>query len=111
MIHLSFFIFKPHPNKVRLCCVEVLEITQLTDILKLQNLRMPRAWRKCSLCPVNSYTRPDLVIFSTTTTFNSGRRFVCQLHYKEEDMRAHQTSRRYATCVFYVEKGPKKKNM
>ena len=60
---------------------------------------MPKAWRKCSMCPVDSYNRPDLVIFSTQVKYKnstaSGSRFICELHYQPEDMKVHGGSKRF----------------
>ena len=50
-------------------------------------------WRKCSLCAVNTYNRPDLVIF--TAQASGGTRYICELHYKAEDIQKHGNSKRY----------------
>ena len=58
---------------------------------------MPKAWRKCYMCPVDSYNRPDLVIFSTQVKYSTASvsRFVCELHYQPEDMKVHGSSKRF----------------
>ena len=61
---------------------------------------MPKAWRKCSLCPVDSYKRTDLVIFSTQALASLCTTYVCELHYQPDDMKEHGDSKRYSlhTC-------------
>ena len=59
---------------------------------------MPKSWRKCSLCSVDSFSRPDLVIFSTRVAYKTadgpGVRYICELHYQKEDIRVHGDSKR-----------------
>ena len=51
---------------------------------------MPKSWRKCSLCEVNSMT--ELVIF------NMGNKnepcYICERHFLPEDMREHADTKR-----------------
>ena len=55
---------------------------------------MPKAFRKCSLCPNNSYVNEDIVIF----TVNNDR-FVCEEHYRTEDIRLHGISKRFVDII------------
>ena len=54
---------------------------------------MPKHWRKCCYCPVNTYNRPDLVVFSLRTS-KSSVKSICELHFSDEDMRSHGTTKR-----------------
>ena len=95
--------------------VIIAKSTTYTMIIVFQNIM--KTWRKCSLCPVTSYSRPDLVIFSTKTSHQTSTvpatQFVCELHFQPEDMRAHQDSKRYTykyeaffqTCNFRLVSG------
>ena len=51
---------------------------------------MVKHWRKCSLCGINSYSEPSIVIFKT----GDNPTFVCELHYVPEQMYAHGNSKR-----------------
>ena len=55
---------------------------------------MPKHWRKCDLCDVNTYTRPELTIF--LSQLEHVKAFFCELHYKPEDIRIHGNSKRSA---------------
>ena len=72
----------------------------ITLIIWFIVFRMPKAWRKCSLCPVDSYNRTDLVIFSTQALASLCTTYVCELHYQPDDMKEHGDSKRYSlhTC-------------
>ena len=66
---------------------------------------MPKAWRKCSLCSVDSYNRPGVVIFSTQaryqTSTSSGSRYICELHYQEDEIKVHGNSKRFFVYIIY----------
>ena len=55
-----------------------------------QNFKMPKPYKKCTLCANNNYTNKDIVIF---TTADHG--FVCENHFTDDDMRPHQGSKRF----------------
>ena len=58
---------------------------------------MPKHWRQCSYCSVNTFSRPDLTVFSLRTSRRSAAKFICELHFSNEDMKPHGTSKRLVT--------------
>ena len=58
---------------------------------------MPKTYKKCSLCPNNSYVNPAVVIF----TLNNDR-FVCEEHFREEDIRPHGVSKRLVLNITLI---------
>ena len=48
---------------------------------------------------------PDLVIFKTQAKSGPGTRFICERHYRPEEMRAHGNSKRYVKDGFKQKTG------
>ena len=69
------------------------------DQLVCFRIRMPKAWRQCSICDTNSFKMSHLVIFKTPAKCGHGYRDVCELHFQPEDMRTHGDSKRYAFII------------
>ena len=55
---------------------------------------MPKHWRKCEYCQVDTYHRPDLVVFSVRRSKRGIPQFICELHFQKEDIRVHGASKR-----------------
>ena len=55
---------------------------------------MPKKWKKCTLCHVNSFTRPDLVIFQYKHLGKSKPDYICELHFDPGEMRNHAGGKR-----------------
>ena len=55
---------------------------------------MPKHWRKCEYCPADTYHRPDIVVFSVRRSKHGNAQFICELHFQEEDIRKHGTTKR-----------------
>ena len=62
---------------------------------------MPKAYRQCDFCTRNSVKNPDILIFlvnenlKTSMNIYSDKNFyICETHFKEEDLRPHGTTKR-----------------
>ena len=62
---------------------------------------MPKAYRQCDFCIRNSVKNPDILIFlanenlkTSINIFSDETFYICETHFKEEDIRPHGTSKR-----------------
>ena len=63
---------------------------------------MPKAFRECGFCDKDSYRNVEIVFFSITQEIryslklksDSSMEFICENHFKKQDMKLHGLSKR-----------------
>ena len=62
---------------------------------------MPKAYRQCDFCIRNSVKNPDILIFlanenlkTSINIYSDETFYICETHFKEEDIRPHGTTKR-----------------
>ena len=62
---------------------------------------MPKAYRQCDFCTRDSVKNPDILIFlanenlkSSINIYSDEKFYICETHFKEEDIRPHGTTKR-----------------
>ena len=62
---------------------------------------MPKAYRQCDFCTRNSVKNQDILIFlasenlkTSINIYSEENFYICETHFKEEDLRHHGTTKR-----------------